>query len=198
MPSEALIVIDVQKDFCPGGALPVPDGNLVLAECNRQMRAAELVVLTQDWHPPDHISFAKKHGLPAYQTIELDYGTQVLWPTHCVQLTAGSEFHPDLSDELAQLIIRKGTHAGVDSYSGFFENDHKTSTGLGGALRELGVESIVLVGLATDFCVKYTALDGRALGFEVTVIREGCRGIDIDGSLDAAWEEMAHAGVRIR
>ncbi|MCB9678776.1 MAG: bifunctional nicotinamidase/pyrazinamidase [Alphaproteobacteria bacterium] len=192
---EALVVIDVQNDFCPGGALAVPDGDAVIAVCNARMATADLVVLTQDWHPAGHQSFASTHGLAPFGTVELAYGTQVLWPDHCVQGTAGAAFHPALDADRANLVIRKGTNPAIDSYSAFFENDQTTPTGLGGALRELGVTELVLVGLATDYCVKYTALDGRRLGFAVSVLEGGVRGIDLNGSVAAAWAEMAEAGV---
>ncbi|MEZ4319609.1 MAG: bifunctional nicotinamidase/pyrazinamidase [Myxococcota bacterium] len=192
--SEALIVIDVQNDFCPGGALAVPDGDAVVSVCNRLMEQASIVVLTQDWHPAGHSSFASRYGRDPFGTIELAYGTQVLWPDHCVQGSEGAAFHPALAVDRAHLVVRKGSNPAVDSYSAFFENDRTTPTGLGGALRELGVDSVVLVGLATDYCVKYTALDARRLGLRVSVVEAGVRGIDPSG-VEAAWAELVAAGV---
>lgn len=192
----ALLVIDVQVDFCPGGALAVADGDAVVPVANRLMASAPLVVLTQDWHPAGHGSFASSHpGKAPFETVEMAYGTQVLWPDHCVQGTPGAAFHPGLETARAQLVVRKGFRPEIDSYSAFFENDRTTPTGLAGALRELGVGHVELVGLATDFCVQYSALDAARLGFGVTVRGEGCRAIDLDGSLDAARRAMAEAGV---
>lgn len=196
-PTRALIVIDVQRDFCPGGALEVPHGDEVVAVCNRLMPEFQHVVLTQDWHPAGHTSFASSHpDHKPYDTIELPYGSQVLWPDHCVVGSPGAEFHPELDVDRATLIIQKGTNPQIDSYSAFFDNDQTTSTGLDETLRELGVEHVVLVGLATDFCVLYTAMDARSAGFAVTVIEEGVRGIDLEGSVAAAWNEMVEAGVQ--
>jgi nicotinamidase/pyrazinamidase len=192
--STALLVIDVQNDFLPGGALAVPDGDAILPVVREQMAAHALVVLTQDWHPAGHGSFASTHGAEPFSTTEMPYGTQVLWPDHCVQGSTGAAFAADLPLDAHRLLIRKGTNPAVDSYSAFFENDHTTPTGLGAALRELGVDSLVLVGLATDYCVKYTALDGRKLGFDVTVLEDGVRGIAPD-TVAQAWDEMAAAGV---
>lgn len=192
---DALIVIDVQNDFCPGGALAVPHGDQVVTACNALMTLFPTVVLTQDWHPAGHASFAGSHpGGAPYQVVPMPYGPQVLWPDHCVQATAGAEFHRALHAHRATMVVRKGTNPKIDSYSAFFENDRATPTGLGGALRELGVERVVLCGLATDFCVRYTALDARALGLAVTVVEEACRGIDLDGSVAAAWAAMESAG----
>jgi len=191
----ALIVIDVQNDFCPGGALEVPDGDAVVGPCNQLMARFDHVILTQDWHPSGHASFASRHARAPYETVELAYGTQVLWPDHCVQGTSGAAFHSDLDTQRATLTIRKGHRVGIDSYSGFFENDRTTPTGLAGALRDLGVRRIYLAGLATDFCVQYTALDGRAAGFEVAVVEDAVRGIDLKGSLAAAWQAMESADV---
>ncbi|MCP3055506.1 bifunctional nicotinamidase/pyrazinamidase [Aurantimonas marianensis] len=195
-PADALIVIDVQNDFCAGGALAVPDGDAVVPLVNRVARHFNVVVLTQDWHTPGHASFASTHGGQPFQTIELAYGSQVLWPDHCVMGTSGAALHPDLDVPGAQMIIRKGFHPAVDSYSAFVEADHATRTGLAGYLAERAVKRIFIGGLATDFCVGWTALDGRAAGFEVAVIEDACRGIDLDGSLERAWRDMTAAGVR--
>jgi len=195
--STALIVVDVQNDFCSEGALAVPRGEDVVPGVNRLIAAFDHVVLTQDWHPPGHASFASSHaGKAPFETVELAYGAQVLWPDHCVQGTSGAAFHDDLEWDRATLVIRKGFRAGIDSYSAFFENDRKTPTGLTGYLRTRGVDTIVLCGLATDFCVHYSALDGIREGFAVTVVEDGCRAIDLDGSLAAAEAAMTGAGVR--
>jgi nicotinamidase/pyrazinamidase len=192
-----LIVTDVQNDFCPGGALAVPGGDEVVPIANWLSREFGHVVLTQDWHCADHLSFASSHpGRQPLEQIELPYGSQILWPDHCVQGTKGAEFHPDLDVAHCELILRKGYHREIDSYSMFFENDRRTPTGLAGYLHERGLTRLFLVGLATDFCVAWSALDGRRLGFDVTVIEDGCRGIDVEGSLAAAWEQMLSAGVR--
>jgi nicotinamidase/pyrazinamidase len=192
-----LIVVDVQNDFCPGGALAVPDGDAVVPVVNRLSERFAHRILTQDWHPAGHSSFASSHpGKAPFETVEMPYGTQVLWPDHCVQGTGGAAFHRDLALDGAELIVRKGFRAAIDSYSAFFENDRTTPTGLAGYLRDRGFESVVLVGLATDFCVAYSALDARRLGFATTVVTDGCRAIDLNGSLDAAMKEMAAAGVR--
>ncbi|MEL6520761.1 MAG: bifunctional nicotinamidase/pyrazinamidase [Pseudomonadota bacterium] len=194
----ALIVIDVQNDFCPGGALAVADGDAVIAPINRLLADAEVRVFTQDWHPAGHSSFASSHaGKAPYDQIELSYGSQILWPDHCVQCTEGSAFHPDLEVSFADVVIRKGHNPAIDSYSGFFENDRTTPTGLEGYLRTRNVQKVEIVGLATDFCVQYSALDAAALGFEVTVRLSACRGIDIDGSLAAAISAMQAAGVSV-
>jgi eukaryotic-like serine/threonine-protein kinase len=197
-PSEnrVLLVVDIQNDFCPNGALAVPDGDQVVPVINRLSRRFAHVVLTQDWHCEDHLSFASSHpGKRPLEQIELSYGSQILWPDHCIQGTPGAQFHSDLSVTNCELIIRKGYHREIDSYSAFFENDRQTPTGLAGYLRERGLTRLFIVGLATDFCVAYTALDARRLDFEVTVIEQACRGIDVDGSLDAAWQQMLEAGV---
>lgn len=195
---DALIVIDVQNDFCPGGALAVTDGNEIVAPANALMRRFGRVVLTQDWHPSDHRSFASAHpGRRPFETIEMPYGAQTLWPDHCVQGMAGADFHPALDTKRAALIVRKGYHPLIDSYSAFFENDRQTSTGLGGWLRELGVRRVFLCGLATDFCVHYSAIDARRLGFEVAVLLDACRAIDLGGSLAAALAAMRKAGVAL-
>jgi len=193
----ALIVVDVQNDFCPGGALAVAGGDAVVAAINRVAPQFAVRVYTQDWHPAEHRSFAANHPQGAeFATVQMPYGPQVLWPVHCVQDTPGAAFHPDLATHPADLVIRKGFRPGIDSYSAFFENDRSTPTGLAGYLRERGVRHVWLAGLATDFCVAYTALDGIAAGFEVTVLEDACRGIDLDGSLDRALAEMRAAGVR--
>ncbi|ABG30287.1 bifunctional nicotinamidase/pyrazinamidase [Roseobacter denitrificans] len=196
--SHALIVIDVQLDFCPGGALAVPDGDGIIAGINALMPQADAVVLTQDWHPAGHSSFATSHkGHAPYDVIDMDYGPQVLWPHHCVQGADGARFHPDLQSDGADLILRKGYNPAIDSYSAFFENDHKTPTGLEGYLRSRGIEKLTLVGLAFDFCVNYSALDAAKLEFDVTVREDLCRAIDLDGSRDAARQAMQNAGVRL-
>lgn len=194
----ALIVIDVQNDFCPGGALAVPDGDAVVQPINRLMEQVDAVVLTQDWHPAGHSSFASSHAdrLP-YDMIEMDYGPQVLWPDHCIQGSKGAEFHADLRTD-ADMIIRKGFRAGIDSYSAFFENDQTTPTGLDGYLRTRGIDRLIVAGLATDFCVHYSAVDAAGLGYDVSVDLEACRGIDLDGSLDQALRTMVEKGVTLR
>jgi len=195
---EVLIVVDVQRDFCPGGALAVPGGDGIVPAVNRLARRFAHVVLTQDWHPPDHASFASAHpGRRPFETIEVDYGPQTLWPDHCVQGSEGAEFHPALDIPRAELIVRKGYHAGIDSYSAFRENDRKTPTGLAGYLRERGFERVTLCGLATDYCVLYSAIDARAAGFETAVMLEASRGIDLDGSLAPALAAMRAAGVTL-
>ena len=195
--TDALIVIDVQNDFCPGGALAVAGGDEIVAGINALMDDFAVTVLTQDWHPADHASFAANHpGKAPFETVEMPYGTQVLWPVHCVQGTAGAAFHPGLRTDPAHLVLRKGFRAGIDSYSAFFENDRTTPTGLEGYLRTRGASRLTLVGLATDFCVNYSALDAARLGFEVTVVESLCRAIDLDGSLAAARGAWAAAGVR--
>ena len=196
MAEEALIVIDVQNDFCPGGALAVADGNAIVPVVNRMIQSAPHVILTQDWHPAGHSSFASRHeGKAPFETIEMEYGAQTLWPDHCVQGTKGAAFHPDLDWTRAELVVRKGFRPAIDSYSAFFENDRATPTGLGGYLRERGIRKLTLVGLATDFCVAYSALDAARLGFSVTVAMEACRAIDLGGSLAAMIDEMKKAGV---
>lgn len=194
--NRALIVVDIQNDFCPKGALAVPDGDRVVPIINKLSRRFAHVILTQDWHCDDHLSFASSHpGMKPLARIEFPYGQQILWPDHCVQGTRGAEFHPDLDVAHCELILRKGYHRDIDSYSAFFENDRQTPTGLTGYLRERGLTRLFVVGLATDFCVAYTAIDACRLGFEVTVIESACRGIDVDGSLDASWKQMVEAGV---
>jgi nicotinamidase/pyrazinamidase len=187
----------VQHDFMPGGALAVPHGDEVLPVINRLAARFANVVLTQDWHPREHVSFASSHpGRKPFETTRLAYGEQVLWPPHCVQGTRGAELHPELKIPQAQLVIRKGHHREIDSYSAFMEADRKTATGLAGYLRERSLEQLFVCGLATDFCVAWTALDGRAAGFEVSVIEDACRAIDLEGSAARAWSEMQRAGVR--
>lgn len=194
----ALIVIDVQIDFCPGGALAVTGGDEIVQPINALMAQADAVVLTQDWHPEGHSSFATSHeGKSPFEVIEMPYGPQVLWPDHCIQGAPGANFHPELEVDRADLIVRKGFRADIDSYSAFFENDHKTPTGLEGYLRNRGIDRLTLVGLATDFCVNFSAVDAAELGFDVTVQRDLCRAIDLDGSLDAALDGMAKAGVAL-
>jgi nicotinamidase/pyrazinamidase len=194
--TDALIVIDIQNDFCPGGALAVAGGDEILAPVNALLEVYQVKVLTQDWHPAGHGSFASSHpGAAPFSVTTLPYGEQVLWPDHCVIGTKGADFHPGLNTDAADLIIRKGFRAGVDSYSAFFENDHETPTGLDGYLRTRGVSRLTLVGLATDFCVQYSALDAARLGYDVTVREGACRAIDLDGSLEAARKAMRAAGV---
>jgi nicotinamidase/pyrazinamidase len=196
-PADALVAVDVQNDFCPGGALAVADGDRVVPVINALGPRFASVLLTQDWHPPGHVSFASRHpGRHPYETITLPYGPQVLWPDHCVPGTPGAEFHPALDTRRAALIVRKGHNPAIDSYSAFYENDHRTRTGLGGYLRERRLGRLFLAGLATDFCVLYSALDARREGFEVYVIEDAVRGIDLDGSLARAWRAMEEAGVR--
>ncbi len=193
---QALIVIDVQNDFCPGGSLAVPDGDTIVAGINRLAPSFPVRVFTQDWHPAGHSSFASSHdGKAPFDTTELSYGTQMLWPDHCVQGSHGAEFHPGLDTDIADIIIRKGFRRAIDSYSAFFENDRETKTGLDGYLRSRGVGSIACVGLATDFCVCYSAVDAARLGYSVTVYEDGCRAINLDGSLAAARDEMQRCGV---
>ena len=195
---QGLIVIDVQRDFCPGGALAVPEGDSIVPGINALMAKADAVILTQDWHPARHSSFASSHeGASPFDVIEMPYGAQVLWPDHCVQGSGGADFHPQLQTDRADLIIRKGYNRAIDSYSAFFENDHTTPTGLEGYLRTRGIDELVMAGLATDYCVNFSAVDAAKLGFAVTVRKDLCRAIDLDGSLDAAIEGMTAAGVRL-
>ena len=192
----ALVVIDVQNDFCPGGALEVPDGDAVVPVINRIAPRFSARVFAQDWHPPGHLSFASSHaGKTPFQTTALPYGEQVLWPDHCVQGTEGAAFHADLATDGADLVLRKGFRPSIDSYSAFYENDRRTSTGLAGYLRSRGISRLFFTGLATDFCVAWSAIDGTREGFEVAVVEDGSRGIDLDGSMAAAWEQMAAANV---
>lgn len=198
MAGTALVVIDVQNDFCPGGALAVAGGDEILPVVNRLIATHEHVVLTQDWHPAGHSSFASQHdGKSPFDTVAMPYGEQTLWPDHCVQGTTGAEFHRDLEWTKAELVIRKGFRSGIDSYSAFFENDHTTPTGLGGYLKERGIDELTMVGLATDFCVAFSALDAAKLGFDVKVVMAGCRAIDLGGSLAVMTERMNAAGVAL-
>lgn len=198
MASEScLIAVDVQVDFMPGGALAVARGDEVVPVVNRIAAEFENVVLTQDWHPPRHASFASSHpGKKPFETVDLPYGKQVLWPDHCVQGTTGAALHDGLAVPHAQLVLRKGHHRDIDSYSAFMEADRRTPTGLRGYLQERGIRKLFVCGLATDFCVAWTALDARAAGLEVTVIEEACRAIDLEGSLERAWRDLAASGVR--
>ncbi|AWB47295.1 bifunctional nicotinamidase/pyrazinamidase [Gemmobacter aquarius] len=196
--TEALIVIDVQNDFCPGGALAVTDGDSIIPRINALMDEFATVVLTQDWHPATHASFAANHeGAAPFSLTQMPYGPQVLWPTHCVIGTDGAAFHPALRTDTAQMVIRKGFRPEIDSYSAFFENDHKTPTGLDGYLRTRGVTTLTLVGLATDYCVAYSALDAAANGFAATVLTGACRAIDLNGSLAEATTKLNAAGVTL-
>ena len=194
--TEALIVIDVQNDFCPGGALAVPEGDAIVPGVNALMREFPAVILTQDWHPAGHTSFASEHpGRAPMETVDMPYGPQILWPDHCVQGTPGAAFHPDLDTERADLILRKGFRRAIDSYSAFFENDGTTPTGLEGYLRTRGLSRLTMVGLATDVCVAYSAQDAARLGFEVELHADLCRGIDHEGSLGRALSDMRGCGV---
>ncbi|WP_306114599.1 MULTISPECIES: bifunctional nicotinamidase/pyrazinamidase [unclassified Roseovarius] len=196
--SNALIVIDVQNDFCPGGALAVAGGDEIVPGINALMADFDAVVLTQDWHPAGHSSFASSHdGLDPFGTVEMPYGTQVLWPDHCIQGSDGAAFHGDLNTDRADMIVRKGYNPAIDSYSAFFENDHETPTGLHGYLQTRGIDTLTMVGLATDFCVNFSAVDAAKLGYAVTVRTDLCRAIDLDGSLAAAIDGMAAAGVTV-
>jgi nicotinamidase/pyrazinamidase len=199
-PGDALLVIDPQPDFMPGGALAVEDGHEIVPLANALIRrfaeAGSPVAVTQDWHPPDHASFASTHAETPFSTKELHYGEQTLWPDHCVQGSPGAALHPALEADLAVLILRKGMNRGVDSYSAFVEADGKTTTGLAALLSARGVKRVFACGLATDFCVAASALDARKAGFEAFVIEDACRAIDADGSLDAAWARMTAAGVK--
>jgi nicotinamidase/pyrazinamidase len=195
--THALVVIDVQNDFCPGGALAVNEGDRIVPGINALMAEFGAVILTQDWHPAGHSSFASSHGADPMTMTEMPYGPQVLWPDHCVQGTQGAAFHADLATDRADLILRKGFNPALDSYSAFFENDHATPTGLQGYLRTRGIDTLTMVGLATDFCVNWSAVDAARLGFAVTVRRDLCRAIDLDGSLDAALSAMTDAGVTL-
>lgn len=195
---KALIAVDIQNDFCPGGALAVPDGDRVIPVINRLAEKFDHMILTQDWHPADHISFASSYpDKNPYETIEVSYGEQVLWPDHCVQNTRGAEFHPDLRTEKVEVIIRKGFRREIDSYSAFFENDQKTRTGLKGYLQERGIRELYFTGLATDFCVRWSVIDASREGFKCYVFQDGVRGIDLDGSVEQAWKEMREAGATL-
>lgn len=194
---KALVIVDVQNDFCPGGALEVPEGDKVIEPINQLIPDFDCVVQTQDWHPKEHLSFASNNeNKNPYDTTEMEYGEQVLWPDHCIQGTQGADFHSKLNTTSSQLIVRKGFRKHIDSYSAFFENDQQTVTGLHGYLKEREVDELVITGLATDFCVKWTALDAAKLGYKTSLVKEAVRGIDIAGSVDAAFEEMKEAGVQ--
>ncbi|PHQ98950.1 MAG: nicotinamidase/pyrazinamidase [Marinosulfonomonas sp.] len=196
--TNALIVIDVQNDFCPNGALAVAGGDEIIARINAMMEDFDATILTQDWHPAGHSSFASSHtGKAPYSLIDMPYGAQVLWPDHCIQGTKGAEFHSELHTDPADMIIRKGFNPAIDSYSAFFENDHKTPTGLEGYLRTRRITTLTMVGLATDFCVQYSALDAVRLGFDTTVLESACHAIDLDGSLATARAAMQDAGVKL-
>ena len=196
--THALLVIDLQHDFCPGGALAVPEGDAIVPGINALMGDFAAVILTQDWHPSGHSSFASSHiGASPMDMTQMPYGPQVLWPDHCIQGSQGAAFHPALDTTRADLIIRKGFNPAIDSYSAFFENDHTTPTGLDGYLRARGITAVTLVGLATDFCVNFSAVDAAKLGFEVSVLTDLCRAIDFDGSLAAALSGMTEAGVHL-
>lgn len=196
--TDALIVIDVQNDFCPGGALAVAEGDQIILRINSLLDNFNATILTQDWHPQGHSSFASSHaGKVPFDMIDMPYGAQVLWPDHCVQGTNGADFHAGLNTDAADMIIRKGYNPDIDSYSAFFENDHKTPTGLEGYLRTRAITTLTMVGLATDFCVHFSAVDATKLGFDVTVLEGACRAIDMDGSLASARAAMQDAGVKL-
>lgn len=196
--THALVVIDMQNDFCPSGALAVTDGDRIVAGINARMAQAGAVILTQDWHPVGHSSFASQHKDRApMESVNMPYGAQVLWPDHCVQGSKGAEFHPDLDTSRADLILRKGFRRDIDSYSAFFENDRTTQTGLDGYLRTRGITDLEFVGLATDFCVAWSALDAARLGYKVRVLTSLCRGIDVNGSMEQALENLRGAGVEL-
>ena len=193
----ALIVVDVQNGFTPGGNLAVAHADQIIPNINQLAQYFKTIVITQDWHPENHVSFAVNHqAKQPFETIELDYGTQVLWPVHCVQGTPDAELHPKLNLPSAQLIIRKGCHTHIDSYSAFMESDQKTSTGLAGYLKERGIDTVFIVGIATDFCVAWTAIDACKFGFKAYVISDATKGIDLNGSLQHAWQEMLAKGVK--
>ncbi|WP_119300092.1 bifunctional nicotinamidase/pyrazinamidase [Dongia deserti] len=194
---DALIVIDVQNDFCPGGALAVPKGDEIVPLVNRLIDRFDHVILTQDWHPRSHSSFASTHKGKPFTNVKLSYGEQTLWPDHCVQGTKGAEFHRDLAIRPSELVLRKGFRKEIDSYSAFYENDRTTKTGLCGYLRDRGLKRLFMCGLATDFCVAWSALDGRREGFPVVVLEDACRAIDLNGSLTAARGEMIKAGITV-
>jgi nicotinamidase/pyrazinamidase len=198
MSAKALIVIDLQNDFCPGGALAVTGGDEIVPQVNALIQTFDHVILTQDWHPAGHSSFASAHpGKAPFETVAMPYGEQTLWPDHCVQGTPGADFHPALDWTKAELVIRKGFRAGIDSYSAFFENDRSTPTGLAGYLRERDISDVTLVGLATDFCVAYSAIDAVRHGLKATVLMNACRAIDLGGSLAAMTQKMREEGVAL-
>jgi len=192
---KALLIVDVQNDFCPGGALEVPNGDAVVPVINKLVDKFERVIQSQDWHPEGHSSFAHK-GKEPFKTITMDYGEQVLWPDHCVQGTNGADFHPELNTNQTQVTVRKGFRTDIDSYSTFYENDHRTRTGLTGYLNDRGITDLYVCGLATDFCVKWSVLDGLKEGFNVTLVDDAVRGIDLEGSVDQALNEMKETGAR--
>lgn len=199
MSNTALIVIDVQNDFCPEGNLAVQDGHQVVDPINKMIAEFDHVILTQDWHPEGHLSFASQHdGKSPFEMTTMPYGDQTLWPDHCVQGSEGAEFHPELRWTKAEMVVRKGYRRGIDSYSAFFENDKKTPTGLSGYLKERGITTLTMAGLATDFCVAFSAIDAAQLGFDVEIVLPACRAIDLDGSLDAAMTAMRDAGVQFQ
>lgn len=193
----ALLVIDIQNDFCPGGALAVTGGDEIIPRVNALMDQYDVVVATQDWHPADHKSFASNHDADPFSMTQMPYGPQVLWPDHCIQGSQGAEFHKDLAIDKADMIIRKGFRPEIDSYSAFFENDQTTPTGLHGYLQTRGITKLTLTGLAMDFCVAFSAIDGARLGYDVTVLTSACRAIDMDGSLATAETNMRAAGVKL-
>ncbi|SMO63554.1 bifunctional nicotinamidase/pyrazinamidase [Fodinibius sediminis] len=194
---KALLIVDVQNDFCPGGALEVPAGDEIIPTINALSQSFDVVLQTQDWHPAAHSSFASSHeGREPFETIAMPYGEQVLWPDHCVQGSTGAAFHPELETNRSQLIIRKGFRRDIDSYSAFYENDNATSTGLAGYLRERNISTLYVSGLATDFCVKWSVLDGLQEDFNVFVVEDAVKGIDLDGSVEQAWQEMLDAGAQ--
>jgi nicotinamidase/pyrazinamidase len=195
---KALLVVDIQNDFCPGGALAVPDGDTIVPTVNKLVNVFDTVIQTQDWHPAGHSSFASSHdGKEPYDTVEMDYGTQVLWPDRCVQGSMGAECHPELNTLKTQVIVRKGFRKAIDSYSTFYENGQETTTGLTGYLEQRGITDLYTVGLATDYCVKWSILDGIDEGFNMHIVKDAVEGIDLDGSLDAAWKEMKEKGVNV-
>lgn len=194
---KALLIVDVQNDFCPGGALEVPNGDEIIPTINKLSQQFDIVIQTQDWHPDGHSSFASSHvDKEPFETIGLPYGKQVLWPDHCIQGSDGAEFHPDLETHRSQLIIRKGFRKEIDSYSAFYENDNSTTTGLTGYLRQRDIDTLYTVGLATDFCIKWTVTDGIKEGFQVHVVEDAVKGIDIEGSVGQAWKEMLDMGAQ--
>ena len=202
MSGKAVLCIDIQNDFCPGGALAVTSGDEIIPAVNQMMQnyraAGDFVILSQDWHPADHKSFASQHeGHNPFEMVDMPYGEQTLWPDHCVQGSNGAEFHKDLATDLAQMIIRKGYNRDIDSYSAFFENDQKTPTGLHGFLQNHDIKKLEMVGLATDFCVAFSALDAARLGYQVSVKLDACRAIDLEGSLDAQLNAMRQAGIAL-
>ena len=194
---KALVLVDIQNDFLPGGALAVPDGDAIIPVINEVARRFPHVVLTQDWHAPGHHSFASSHGRPHFSTIELPYGAQVLWPEHCVQGTKGAAFHPELNTTKAQMVVRKGFHTGIDSYSAFRENDRMTRTGLDGYLKARGFTKLTFCGLALDYCVAWSAIDALQAGFDVSVVVEATAAIDLDGSRKRMLTEMRQGGIKL-